>query len=397
MTTNQSARHHRDACAITGVGTTDYSRASGRSTLTLATQAAALAIDDAGLTPGQIDGIIKCDMDEVGHSDLAGALGINNLSYWGLGTFAGTSPCSMIGQAIGAILSGQATNVLVFRSLNGRSGQRLGEYWSAAPEIGGNGSYLELLTPYGLEAPGMAYGLLARRHMIEYGTRDVDLGAIALACHARANANPAAQRYGRPLTMDGYLGSRMIADPLRLFDYCLETDGAAAVVVSPADAAGDSPKPMVLIRAVAQGEVDSPRQGGFWGPLLRGPFTTAAATTAHRLYSRAGMGPADVDVAQFYDCFTITVLLQLEDYGFCSKGDGGPFASSGALELTGELPINTSGGHLADGYIHGMSHIVEGVRQLRGESTSPVPRAQTCLVTSGMPGPGTSAMILRTG
>lgn len=292
-------RTHRDVCAITGVGRTDFSQASGRSTLTLAVQAASTAIADAGLIPSQVDGIVKCDMDSVGHSDLAGALGLNTLSYWGVGTYAGTAPCSMIGQAVGAIMSGQATHVLVFRSLNGRSGQRLGSYWSAGQQVGGDGSYLELFTPYGLEAPGMAYALIARRHMIEYGTTEEDLGSIAMACHARANTNPDAQRYGRPLTIEGYMNSRMITDPLRLFDYCLETDGAAAVIVSPAATAADSPKSTVLVRAVAQGEVPSPRQGGFWGPLLRGPLTTAAATTARRLYSRAGMGPEDIDVAQF--------------------------------------------------------------------------------------------------
>ena len=152
----------------------------------------------------------------------------------------------------------------------------------------------------------------------------------------------------------------------------------------------------MLIRAVTQGDEQVPRQGGLWGNLLTGPLTNASTALADRLYRLAGMGPADIDVAQFYDCFTITVLMQLEDYGFCKRGEGGPFAASGALELDGSLPINTSGGNLADGYIHGLSHIVEGVRQLRGESTANVPGAETCLVTSGMPGPGSSALILRT-
>lgn len=387
----------RDRCAITGVGTTDFSKRSGRSTLTLAAQAGLAAIHDAGLTPADIDGIVRCEMDETIHADLAAALGMPNVTYWAAGSWAGAAPCGMVSLAVDAICSGNATNVLVFRSLNGRSGRRFGQGWLSDAEVGGRGSYLEYLAPYGLQSPGMVYALFARRHMLEYGTTSEHLGHIALATNARANANPSAQRFGRKLTMADYLESRMLADPLRLYDFCLETDGAAAVVVSAAERATDAPHRRVLIRAVTQADLPQPRPGGLWGNVLAGPLTNQGRSLAERLYSLAGVGPADIDVAQIYDCFTITVLMQLEDYGFCAPGEGGPFAASGALELGGALPINTSGGNLADGYIHGMSHIVEGVQQLRGMSTSEVPGAQTCLVTSGIPGPGSSALILRTG
>jgi acetyl-CoA acetyltransferase len=387
---------HRDRCAIAGVGTTDFSRDSGRSTLTLAAQAAKAAMDDAGLAPADIDGIVRCEMDETLHADLAGALGLPSVTFWGAGSFAGAAPCGMVGMAVAAICSGQATNVLVYRSLNGRSGRRYGQGWTGSSRMGGASTYLEFLGPYGTQSPGIAYAMFARRHMIEHGTTSEDLGAIAVACHARGSQNPGAQRFGRTLSMEDYLASPMLADPLRRYDYCLETDGAAAVVVSAADRARSGPAPTVLIRAVAQGDLPHPRLGGLYGNLLSGPLTNASAALAQRLYRLAGLGPGDIDVAQLYDCFTITVLMQLEDYGFCPPGEGGPFASSGALELDGALPINTSGGHLADGYIHGMSHIVEGVRQLRGTSASPVVGAETCLVTSGMPGPGSSALVLRT-
>ncbi|MEV5410971.1 acetyl-CoA acetyltransferase [Thermopolyspora sp. NPDC052614] len=387
----------RDRCAIVGVGTTDFSRESGRSALTLAAQASLAAIRDAGLTPPDIDGIVRCEMDEALHADVAAALGMTDVAFWAAGSWAGAAPCGMVGLAVDAILAGRATNVLVFRALNGRSGRRFGQGWAAGPSVGGRGTYLEYLMPYGLVSPGMAYAMFARRHMIEYGTTAEHLGHIALACHARANENPTAQRYGRPLTMAEYLDARMIADPLRLYDFCLETDGAAAVIVTAADRALDAPKPRVLIRAVTQGDLPRPRLGGLWGTLLSGPLLGHADAPARRLYHDAGLGPQDIDVAQLYDCFTITVLMQLEDYGFCPRGEGGPFAAGGALEPGGSLPINTSGGNLAEGYIHGMTHIVEGVRQLRGESTAPVPGAQTCLVTSGIPGPGASALILRAG
>jgi len=187
----------------------------------------------------------------------------------------------------------------------------------------------------------------------------------------------------------------MISRPLRLFDFCLETDGACAVIVTSADRAKDAPKPPALIRAVAQGSLQGPQPGIQFPVLMRESITTLPARpTAETLYRRAGLGPEDIDVAQFYDCFTITVLLQIEDFGFCAKGEGGAFVSSGEIELGGRLPINTGGGHLSEGYIHGMNHVVEGVRQIRGESTSQVPGAEVCLVTSTPLPPG-GALILR--
>jgi acetyl-CoA acetyltransferase len=386
---------HRDRCAISGIGSTDFSRDSGRSDLTLATQASLAAIADAGLTPQDIDGIVRCDMDLVRPNDLVETLGLARLDYYGEVGPGGVAPCGQVAQAVAAILSGQATNVLVYRSLNGRSGRRYGLSSVAETRVGGDGGYDEYFLPYGLLTPGQIFGLIAQRHMLEFGTNEKDLGHIAIACRNRANANPAAQMHERPLTMDDYLAARMISWPLRLFDFCLETDGACAVVVTSAERAIDGPRPPALIRAVAQGSLAAPQPGIQFPVLMRESITTLPAKpTADTLYRRAGLGPSDIDVAQLYDCFTITVLLQLEDFGFCAKGEGGAFASSGAIELGGSLPINTGGGHLSGGYIHGMNHIVEGVKQIRGESTSQVDGAETCLVTCAPLPPG-SALILR--
>jgi acetyl-CoA acetyltransferase len=380
---------HRDRCAITGIGTTAFTKASGVSDLLLAVAASRDAIADAGLRPADIDGIVRNDMDLVTHNALADALGIPNLTYWGMSGPGGSVPPAMIGQAVAAILSGQATNVLVFRSLNGRSGARYGLGETNRAE-----DHDEFFSPYGLLVPGQVYAMVAQRHMAEFGTTHEHLGAIALECRRRAHANPNAQMRGRELTMEGYLDGRWLSRPLRLFDYCLETDGACAVVVSRAEQAADSPHPGVLIRAVAQGSGPGV-QGGTINPILmRESYTTwPSAHVARTLYERAGLGPDDVDVAQIYDCFTITTLIQLEDYGFCKKGEGGPFAAE-ELGLEGSLPINTGGGHLSEGYIHGMNHVVEGVRQMRGTSTSQVAGAETCLVTAGSP-PASSALILR--
>ena len=389
---------HRDKCAIVGIGATDFSRASGRSELTLATEASLAALADAGLTADDVDGIVRCDMDNVRGNDLAHILGIRNLTYFGENGPGGAAPCAMVGQAVAAILSGQATTVLVYRSLNGRSGVRFGQSPVAGARVGGAGSYDELFNPYGLLTPGQVFALMARRHMLEYGTQPEHLGGIALACRARANANPLAQMRERPLTMDDYLAARMISAPLRLFDFCLETDGACAVVVTSADRAADLAQPPALIRAVAQGSIPDPQPGIQFPVLMRESLTTLPAKqVAETLYRRAGLGPDDVDVAQLYDCFTITVLLQLEDWGFCKKGEGGPFVAAGEIGMDGAIPINTGGGHLSEGYIHGMNHIVEGVRQVRGTSSNQVAGAETCLVTCTPLPPGSALMLRRAG
>jgi len=389
------AYSHRDKCAIVGIGATDFSRDSGRTELSLATQASLAALADAGLTTGDVDGIIRCDMDNVRGNDLAHSLGIRDLTYLGENGPGGAAPCAMVGQAVAAILSGQATTVLVFRSLNGRSGRRFGQSPVEGARVGGAGSYDELFAPYGLLTPGQIFALMAQRHMVDYGTTPEQLGGIALACRARANANPAAQMHGRQLTMDDYLAARMISEPLRLFDFCLETDGACAVVVTAAERARDLAQPPALIRAVAQGSIPEPQPGIQFPVLMRESITTLPArAVADTLYRRAGMGPSEVDVAELYDCFTITVLLQLEDWGFCKKGEGGPFVASGEIDLGGTIPINTGGGHLSEGYIHGMNHVVEGVRQIRGTSSNQVAGAETCLVTCTPLPPG-SALLLR--
>ncbi len=386
---------HRDRCAIVGIGSTDFSRDSARSTLTLATQASLAAIEDAGLVASDIDGIVRCDMDLVRQNDLMHSLGMRELNFFSDVGPGGVAPCAMVGQAVAAILSGQATNVLVFRSINGRSGRRLGLSPVQSKQIGGNGSYDEFFAPYGLLTPGQIFALIARHHMNEFGTSEKDLGRIPLACRARANANPAAQMHDRSLTIDDYLSARVISSPLRLYDFCLETDGACAVVVTSTERARDCRQTPVLIRAVAQGSLEGPQPGVQFPVLMRDRISTLpAAPTARTLFRRAGLGPTDIDVAQFYDCFSITVLLQIEDFGFCQKGEGGPFVGSGAIDMDGSLPINTGGGHLSEGYIHGMNHVVEGVRQIRGTSASQVRGAETCLVTSTPLPPG-SALILR--
>ena len=387
----------RDRCAIVGVGATEFSKDAGRSELRLAAEASTAALADAGLTGADVDGIVRCDMDNVSHTALAETLGVRNLTYWGVTGPGGSAPCAQIAHAVGAVVSGQAEVVLCPRTLTWHSGGGLGGVLRGGSRnggVGGHGTYEEFFVPYGLVLPVSTYAMIARRHMLDFGTTREHLGAIALTCRERANANPAAQMHDRKLDMDTYLAGRPISTPLGLYDCCLVTDGACAVVVTSAERARDLRSDPVSIRAVALGSGPGVQGGAFSSTLMRESFTTwPCRWIAEDLWRRAGLGPDDVDVAQVYDCFTITVLVQLEDYGFCTKGEGGPFAASGAIGLTGDVPVNTAGGNLSEGYIHGMNHVVEGVRQLRGQSTSPVPGAEVCLVTSGPP-PATSAMVL---
>jgi acetyl-CoA acetyltransferase len=382
---------HQDRTAVVGIGATEFSKSSGRSELTLASEACLAALADAGLDVADVDGVVRCDHDQVSPQSLAESLGIPDLTYWGEVGPGGAAPCAMVGQAVAAVVSGLATTVVVYRSLNGRSGARFGQGAPLPERVGGRGTRDELFVPFGLVSPGQFFALLARQHMLRYGTSYDALAQISVTCRDRANANPAAQMHGRPLTLEDCLAARPIAEPLRLFDFCLETDGACAVVVTAAERAADCAQPPALVRSVAQGTGSQIRGGMMFPALLADELPSLAV--ADTLFRRGGLKPDDVDVAQLYDCFTITLLLQLEDYGFCKPGEAGPYVESGALDLAGPLPVNTAGGHLSEGYVHGMNHVLEGVRQIRGTSTSQVPGAEVALVTSAPP-PGSSALLL---
>lgn len=387
----------RDRTAVVGVGQTEFSRDSGRSVLSLATEASLKAIADAGLTVADVDGIVRCGDDVVTPYTLAAALGANNLTYWADTGPGGVAPCMMMGLAMGALLSGQAKAVLAFRSLNGRSESRLGAgtQRTGVQVSGGVGSYDEFFVPYGLMTAGHTFALMTQRHMLEYGTTAEQLAAVAMTCREHAQLTPHAMMRDRPLSLDDYLASRMISTPLRLFDFCLESDGACAVVITLAERAKDLPRPPVLIRAVAGGAPGDHRAGMMFPVVTRDDMTDLGGRRAgEALWNRAGVGPSEVDIAQIYDCFTISVILQLEAYGFCAKGEGGPFVASGAIKRGGTLPINTGGGHLSEGYVHGMNHIVQAVRQLRGEADMQIDDAELCLCTGG-PLPIGSSVLFR--
>jgi acetyl-CoA acetyltransferase len=234
--------------------------------------------------------------------------------------------------------------------------------------------------------------MLARRYLETYGITREQLANVALACRRHANANPRAAMYGRELTLDDYLRARWISEPLCLYDACLESDGAGAIVMVSAERAKDLEQPAVLVHAAAQGmPVRMTPQVNYFND---DPLMTPSRICARDLFAASDFGPADIDVAQIYDAFSPLVLWSLEGYGFCGQGEGGAYVEGGAIEVGGRLPINTSGGSLSEAYVHGFNLIIEGVRQLRGTATSQVSGANSCLVTGSETVP-TSAIILR--
>jgi acetyl-CoA acetyltransferase len=378
--------------AIAGVGYTPFSRDSGVTTTTLAGRAVMAALADAGLTVGDVDGLVTYSVgDSVGPNELAPVLGIRDLAYQ-LHMVGGGSICqAAIGNAVLAIASGVATTVVCYRALNSRSGVRVG---GALVSSGGPRRDAQYRAPYGLFTPAQEYALAARQHMARYGTTSEQLGSIAVAQRDYAVDNERAMMR-KPITLTDYLKARWIAEPLRLLDCCLETDGACALVVTGTDRARDLRQVPVIVAGAAWALGHSSVSAG-WPDLTE----SAAIHTSRRLYAMAGLGPQDLDLAELYDCFTYSVLVQLEDFGLCPKGDGGPFAASGAISRGGACPVNTHGGALSEGYIHGLNHTAEAVLQLRHEAGSrQVPDAEVALVTgqAGIISGETSALILRRG
>lgn len=381
----------RDQTAIVGIGYTPFSKRSGVTTLTLALRAIAAALEDAGLHQQDVDGIATFRVgDSVLPMVVAQSLGIRDLRFH-IDQFGGGSVShALVGQAALALHAGVADTIVVYRALNARSGFRMGG--TGRPLV--DAVETQFQAPYGYFTPPQQFAMAARAHMARYGTKAEHFGQIAVQQREWARDNERAMMRG-PMTMDDYLAARRVVEPFRLFDCCLETDGAVALVLTRADRARDLKQTPVLIRGAAWG-------GGqtLYSNRHADTNRTAAADMAPRLYSMAGVGPADFDFAELYDCFTFSVLVQLEDYGFCPKGDGGPFVASGATARGGSLPVNTHGGFLSEGYVHGLNHVAEAVSQLRhAAGARQVPDAELALSTAqpGYVAGSTAALVLRRG
>ncbi|MGR8921486.1 MAG: thiolase C-terminal domain-containing protein [Gammaproteobacteria bacterium] len=378
-----------DKACVTGVGETAYARESTKSQLALTLEASLNAIRDAGLDPKDIDGVIPYPAGGIIAEDFITNFGLPDLRYSALTPMGGASPVAALQTAAMAVASGVARHVLIALGRGSISGGRITDRLREMPQMRVVG---EFEMPLGTNAPAQFYAHMARRHMLDYGTTSEQFAEIAMTCRANAQKNPRAMMQ-KPMTLADHQASRMIADPLRLFDCCLESAGAAAVVVSAAERAADLAQRPVYIAGVAEGHPDSP------SAITQRPelTTLGIARAAPVAFEMAGVSHADIDVAEIYDCFTYIVLCQLEDLGFCAKGEGGEFVSGGRIALDGELPINTHGGLLSEAHIAGMNHIVELVRQLRGEcGERQVAGAEVGLVTGyGDLGDGSLAIMHR--
>lgn len=389
----------RDRVAIAGIGHTRYSRpgASGRSALSLALEAILNACEDAGVSPIEIDGFVTYGIEPTDPYTLAQTLGVRQTRFMDRYPGGGESLAGTIHHAAMAIASGAAEVVVSYRSLSGRLiPTNAGKAITRAEPVGGNDAFRwDFLQPFGAFVPSQFYAMQARRHMIDFGTTSRQFGAIAVAQNANAQRNPNAIHYGRPITIDDHQRGPLIADPYRLHDCTQEADGAGAVVVVSAERARSLRQLPVYLLAAAEGR--GPPDQLYNQLRHQGRFNTAGMEEVARdLYARAGIGPAEIGVAQVFETFTGQVVMALEDFGFCKRGEGGPFVESGAIAWPGgSIPINTAGGGLAEAYIHGFNNLIEGVRQLRGASTCQVEGANTCLVTSGPSAMPSSALVLR--
>ncbi len=381
----------KDEAALIGIGQTEFSKNSGRSELSLACEAVSAAIDDAGLKPSEVDGLVTFALDQNDEIEVARAVGIGDLSLFSRIPYGGGAAVSVIHQAAMAIATGSCKNVICYRALNGRSGQR----YSAG--VSGDLVTSDLIhwswyMPYGLMTPASWVAMFATRYMHKTGATSLDFARVAVSTRNHAVNNPDAFFYQQPLTIEEHQSSRMIAAPLRLFDCCQETDGGTACVVTSVDRAADAPHPAAVIRGLGNASAaDQEQMTSFYRDEITG--LPEMELVAKQMWDVSGLSADDIDAAVIYDAFSAVVLLQLEAFGFCSPGEGKEFVKDGNLEVGGRLPTNTHGGQLSEAYIHGMNGVNEGVRLIRGTSTNQPAKNDHVLVTAGV-GVPTSAMVL---
>ncbi len=379
--------------AIVGIGATEFSKDSGRSEMSLATEAVAAAIADAGLQPSDIDGMVTYSTDNNPDIEIARHVGIGELRHFSRVHYGGGAACGTIVQAAMAVASGVADAVVCYRAFNERSGRRFGagvqDLEMAATAERAQFSWT---TPFGLLTPASWVAMVARRYMHLYGATSKDFGHVAVAGRRHAATNPHAWFYEQPITLEEHQASRWIVDPLHLLDCCQESDGGQALVVTSTERARDLAHPPAVVVAGAQGAgAEQWTMTSFYRDDIA--QLPEMKVVADELWTSSGLTPADIQTAILYDHFTPYVLMQLEEFGFCPRGEAKDFIQDGALEIGGRLPINTHGGQLGEAYIHGMNGIAEGVRQIRGTSVNQVDSVENVLVTAGT-GVPTSGLIL---
>lgn len=389
--------------AVVGIGQTQYAKHMGRSELDLASEAVLAACDDAGLDPREIDGVVSYHVEQVDEIDLAYTLGFERLRFMARTPSGGGGAASVAGLAAMALDRHAADVVLAFRARNrskaasyGDGINQGGRPWSKVGTVlAGSAQWHH---PFGVAAPAQEMALIARRHMAVFGTQAEHFGAQAVAQRFHASRNPHALMR-EPITLDDWAASRPIADPIRLFDCSLEHDGAVAVLLTRRDRACQLRQPLVHVLAHAQ--VDGPIHVDlatfFAQTALFGEREAGARVLAPQLFAAAGVRAGDIDVALIFDHFTMAVPLSLEQYGFVDLGGGGPFVASGASRWPdGALPVNTHGGSNGEAFVHGLNHLPEAVRQLRGGAANQVAGAEVAFLCGSVTDPA-GALVLGRG
>jgi acetyl-CoA acetyltransferase len=363
------------AARIVGIGETAYSRESGRSEASMASEAILRAVADAGLDIREVDGLTAYSRT-VPLEDMASALRLPELRFTGSAHMSGASSIEALHLAALALSAGVASVVVAYCSRNGSSGPRVAQ--RVAGRAPGREIRSTLEAPYGWTTPAQWFAMVCRRHMIEFGTTKNQLGLVATTMRDHAQLNPRALMYGRSLSLAEYHAAAAIADPFQKFDCCLESDGAAAVVLTTPDRANKLDATSVSIEGIAMRHAETPDD------LVNRTnwFASGVAGAASEAFEMAGLGVEDVAIALLYDCFTFEVIHQLEEMGFCAPGEGGQLVESGAIRLDGRIPVNPHGGLLSEAHVLGMNHVIEGVRQLRGEAGArQIDSAQIAAVT----------------
>lgn len=379
--------------AIVGLGATEFSKNSGRTELRLAMEATLAALADAGIDPAEVDGFSSYSVDKVPEYEIARLLGARNVKFFSQVPHGGGAACAPVLHAAMAVATGVARTVVVYRAMNERSWYRFGSgsYGFGATPFFDNVNYGWYM-PSGFHTPAAWVGMFARRYMHTYGATSEDFGRIAVAVRDFAATNPAAFFHGKPITLEDHQKSRWICEPLHLLDCCQESDGAVALVITSTERARDLKRRPVLIKAAAQGISEGQQiMTSFYRDDITG--LPEMGLVARQLWQQSGLTPQDVQTAVIYDHFTPFVLPQLEEFGFCARGEAKDFVRAGHHARGGRLPINPHGGQLGEAYIHGMNGIAEAVRQVRGDAVNQVADVHNVLVTAGT-GVPTSGLIL---
>ena len=379
--------------SIAGLGTTEFSKNSGRTEIRLAMEATLAALADAGIDPSEVDGFSSYSIDKVPEYEIARLLGANNIKFFSQVPHGGGAACAPILHAAMAVATGIAKTVVVYRAMNERSWYRFGNgnYGFGSSPIVENVNYGWYM-PYGFHTPAAWVGMFAQRYMHAYGATSEDFGRVAVAARDFAATNPAAFFHGKPITLEEHQASRWICEPLHLLDCCQESDGAVAMVITSTERARDMKQKPVIIKGAAQGLSDGQQ---IMTSYFRKDITglPEMGLVAKQLLQQSGLSAEDIQTAVIYDHFTPFVLPQLEEFGFVKRGEAKDFIRAGEHARGGKLPINTHGGQIGEAYIHGMNGVAEGVRQVRGTSVNQVNDVHNVLVTAGT-GVPTSGVIL---